>query len=564
MQIDIATTPFSVYGSYLALRLADDGRSLILRNVHDTFGDQGRFFLITFYHQSRQVDCTYTATPWELTASASAGTARIVLHGDWGLVVESDGLDVFLQSMIGLYGFGYRESATRFRFQMAVRRDIATVDVLYGVPTETIRWEVVDGRLVCTSAGVDIACESGTTRALVAFAMHSIPTPVPAVDTRQDVQAAQDHWTAYLSRLPEVPEEKREYAELAWYTLWSSTVRAQGCLAYDAVLMSKNWMCNVWSWDHCFNALALAKHAPRAGLAQWLLPFEQQLPTGALPDCINDSVVVSTFVKPPIHGWALQRLLDTHIPEQPVLARVYERLAAWTEWWFTCRDFDADGVPNYTHSNDSGADNASLFDIGTPLEAPDLSAYLVLQLDALARVASLLGDESAAGSWARRSSALLTRLSEHLWEDGNFVGKISGTHTYEAHPTSILSILPLVLGERLDQNIFRALTERLFHEFLTPFGPSSETLTSPKFTETGGYGMRGPIWAPYVYLLADGLRRGGNGGLARQLAERFCRTVERSGSMWEDYDALTGVGRDDPAYTWTASVYLLLLNEYLV
>ncbi len=122
----------------------------------------------------------------------------------------------------------------------------------------------------------------------------------------------------------------------------------------------------------------------------------------------------------------------------------------------------------------------------------------------------------------------------------------------------------LVLGERLDREKFGVLAETLERDFLTPFGPATEALTSPKFVAVGGYGMRGPIWAPYVYLLADGLRRGGRRDLAARMATGFCTAVERSGSMWENYDAVTGAGRDDPAYTWTASVYLLLLNEYLL
>jgi len=31
----------------------------------------------------------------------------------------------------------------------------------------------------------------------------------------------------------------------------------------------------------------------------------------------------------------------------------------------------------------------------------------------------------------------------------------------------------------------------------------------------------------------------------------------------ENYDALTGEARRDPAYTWTSSVFLILAHEYL-
>ena len=51
-------------------------------------------------------------------------------------------------------------------------------------------------------------------------------------------------------------------AALAAYTLWSATVAPEGMITRESVLMSKHWMDKVWSWDHCFNALALAPGLP--------------------------------------------------------------------------------------------------------------------------------------------------------------------------------------------------------------------------------------------------------------------------------------------------------------
>ncbi|MGW6405501.1 glycogen debranching protein, partial [Streptomyces sp. NPDC055134] len=55
-------------------------------------------------------------------------------------------------------------------------------------------------------------------------------------------------------------------AELAAYVMWSASVAPAGFLARPAVLMSKHWMNKVWSWDHCFNALALAAGDPHIAL----------------------------------------------------------------------------------------------------------------------------------------------------------------------------------------------------------------------------------------------------------------------------------------------------------
>ena len=99
-------------------------------------------------------------------------------------------------------------------------------------------------------------------------------------------------------------------ADLAVYVLWSATVSPAGMLTRPAVLMSKHWMDKVWSWDHCFNAIALATGAPELAWDQFLLPFDHQDETGGLPDSVTHSEVLYNFVKPPIHGWAVRQIRD--------------------------------------------------------------------------------------------------------------------------------------------------------------------------------------------------------------------------------------------------------------
>ena len=35
--------------------------------------------------------------------------------------------------------------------------------------------------------------------------------------------------------------------------------------------MSKNWMTNIWSWDNCFNAMALVRHQPELAWDQFMI-----------------------------------------------------------------------------------------------------------------------------------------------------------------------------------------------------------------------------------------------------------------------------------------------------
>jgi glycogen debranching enzyme len=114
--------------------------------------------------------------------------------------------------------------------------------------------------------------------------------------------------------------------------------------------------------------------------------------------------------------------------------------------------------------------------------------------------------------------------------------------------------MPILLGEDLPGPVLEALVVQL-RRHLTPHGLATEAPDSPSY-EPDGY-WRGPIWAPVTVLIEDGLRRAGQDDLADELSDRFLALCERSGFA-ENFDALTGEGLRDRAYTWTAAAYLIL------
>ena len=97
-------------------------------------------------------------------------------------------------------------------------------------------------------------------------------------------------------------------------------------------------------------------------------------------------------------------------------------------------------------------------------------------------------------------------------------------------------------------------------KFRTAHGFATEPLTSKYYT-TDGY-WRGPIWAPATMLLAEGLDSAGEHALAKKVREDFCRMAQQSG-MYENFDAISGDGLRDPAYTWTSSVFLIFAHQLL-
>ncbi|KHF33210.1 alpha-glucosidase [Paenibacillus sp. P1XP2] len=242
------------------------------------------------------------------------------------------------------------------------------------------------------------------------------------------------------------------------------------------------------------------------------------------------------------------------------LREVYGPLSKWTKWWYRYRDGDGDGIPQYNHGNDSGWDNSTAFNNGIPVESPDLAAFLILQAELLAEIAGLLGLPEESSAWRRLAEDTLDNMIAHFWREGTFISCRSGTHE-PSDGDSLLLFVRIVLGKRLPEPIRTALLEGLRDEsrFLTANGWATESVSSPYYTPDGYW--RGPIWAPSTMLLVEGVAAAGDAELAREVSRRFCRMLNKSG-MAENFDALTGEGLRDRAFTWTSSVFLILGHEY--
>jgi hypothetical protein len=371
------------------------------------------------------------------------------------------------------------------------------------------------------------------------------------------VAAAHRDFTAFTDALAPWRSDRTPAAELACYVLWSATVAPSGFLRRPAVLMSKHWMDKVWSWDHCFNALAVAAGAPGLAWDQLQVMFDHQTSEGALPDSITHAEILHNFVKPPIHGWAVSKLRERLPRGLPTaeLSRLYQQLAAWTTFWLDHRRAPGQALAHYEHGNDSGWDNATVFDEGHLVQSADLAAFLVIQMRELARLAGELGDTPAATRWTRQGDAMYAALLEQLWTGARFTSRpVDGTPRATA---SLLDLIPIVLGAQLPADVRAALTADLA-KHLTPIGLATERPDSP-FYEADGY-WRGPVWAPATILIEDGLRQVGATTQADHISTRFRAACEKSGFA-ENFDALTGEGLRDRAYTWTASAYLLLAAD---
>ena len=389
--------------------------------------------------------------------------------------------------------------------------------------------------------------------------MTAARTPYAAAQAFDRVSAAAAaHFASFADDIAPWRSARTPAAELAAYVLWSATVRAAGFLARDSVLMSKHWMDKVWSWDHCFNGMALAAGRPAAALDQFLTPFDHQDEAGALPDSVTHSEILYNFVKPPIHGWALTqiraRMADDFDPA--TLLGLYSALSRWMRFWLDARRAPGHRLAHYQHGNDSGWDNATAFDGTRVAETADLAGFMVQTSGVLAGLADELGLDAESAGWADQADALRTAMLGELWDGTRFVTRdpLGG----QCHPSrSLLNLLPIAIGDQLPEPVREQLAATI-REHLTPWGLATEPPSSPEYRPDGYW--RGPIWAPSTVLVEDGLRRAGYVELADDISTRFRALCEKSGFA-ENFDALTGDGLRDRAYTWTASAYLLLAGD---
>lgn len=408
--------------------------------------------------------------------------------------------------------------------------------------------------IVSTDEGCEVAME----RYLGGWNPHDYPKSFG--ECEKEVRA---DFVKFTKGYPNVGEMFETSKNIASYANWSAVVSPRGFLTRNTMFMSKSLMRHVFSWDHCFNAMALAPGNPDLAWDQFALFFDIQDSTGALLDYANDYQVQIDFTKPPIHGLYLRQLMSyPGLVTQKRMEEVYKPLSKWTNFWFDYCDDNKDGLPAYLHGNDSGWDNCTVFDVGYPVKSPDLAAYLIIQMDVLSEIATKLNKPDDAKKWKIRADALLETMIKKLWNGKAFVFLRANDGISNLQSQSLMPYLPMILGNRLPENIRKTIVGNFRKSgLITPFGPATESPKSPLYQEDGYW--RGPIWAPSTYIIVEGLKNCGEPELARELALGFCKACDKSGFR-ENFVATNGEGLRDYGYTWTSSVFIMLAHDYYI
>jgi len=555
---DPRSVPLSRRGSWLCVSWIPEDSAFWLRNLRggDEHTDLGRLFkLQPVDGEGRAVNGTWSLRPDALSFHAEAGELHLAFADADTLALRGRGLALRLTLQSKRYDYAQRLSERAVHVSCASQDLSARVALSEGALQLDAPWQGQRAERIA----LDLRPDAAGAMAASVHLYRVVParSDVASFETARSDTAAD--FQSWLSQTLAVDEDLQPLRQLAAYITWSCIVPAEGRLHYPAMYMSKNWMTNIWSWDHCFNALALAAQQPELAWQQLALLFELQHESGRLPDFANDLQAYWRFTKPPVHGWTVAQLRRQSTWTEERCAQMHDWLAAQARSWLVTAYKGA--LPAYDHGNDAGWDNATVFLQSTPLQSPDLSSFLILQLDELATLAEGLGRPEQARDWRYQADALFDRLMAQLWTGERFVARLAdGTVVNDGD--SLIAYTPLLLGQRLPAAIREQLLVELFEpgRFLSAHGLATESQRSPHYRADGYW--RGPIWAPTTMLFVDAMDRCSRPDLGDELARRFTAMCARSG-LAENFDAQTGAPLRDPAFTWTSSVALSLGHRLL-
>lgn len=561
MELEISKVPFSRYGSYFVFSIDPKSKELLLRDVHGGDESESKLFKIDVVKKGKSVPYSVNVSETKLTLT--------------GIESPSDQINICIseEDMVHIEGrgIGLRFNAVKTRYDNVLRFDSNQWEYHFYSKEIKMMFSLIEGKVVLNApwkivGNENIAMEVEPQGDYMHFVIENYKTVWRSKEfTSYEVaqKKVDECYEKWVNSMTEVPEEYSSSRELASYITWSCVVHPQDRLTRYAMYMSKNWMYNIWSWDNCFNAMMLSTNHPQLALDQLLLFIDNQDDSGIYPDFINDKFSSFSCCKPPIHAWAFNilRKNNNFFNKKEVVELMYESLSKATKYWLVHRRKNKGTLPLYNHGNDSGWDNASVFHSGIPVESPDLAAHLIKQMDILSDMAFELGKIEEKDRWKREADDMYELLIKRLWKEDGFSAILHDLEEKEIpYRNSLLLRLPIVIGYRLPLEIRDNIVKSLKEDFASVFGLTTEAYKSSLYQENGYW--LGPVWAPVMYIIIDALNAYGYSSIAKDYAKRFCNAT-LVGGMAENFDPFSGKGLVDPAFTWTSSVFLMLVREYL-
>lgn len=570
--MDIRNVPLSVYGSYMALAyykedkcnfrgVSDEG--LYLKSLRGKSRSTPAVCKVIPLIDGKEVEFDYKADFFHIELNFEIGSIKICFDGDSRILFKVEG------EKAGLRLDFMPASEYEYNFTLGTKEKPYHIINSYKTLTKYIvqsrdgkvelHQENSNTMLGSISSYIDVEPISGQcfTCVIEEIPTHMIKPTEKIYSYEVSKEETKNKFEAFHEAFPKVLSEYEEAYRDAIYVDWSCTVKKFGLLKRDGMYMSNNLFQGIWSWDHCFNALALANVHDELAWDQMMVLFDHQDESGQIPGSVSDSTVRWNFAKPPIHGLFFQEIMNKMEVTRIQLIEAFSCIEKQINFWLNFKDFDQDGICEYHHGNDSGYDNSTVFMEDFVVESPDLSAFLIKGMETLSIIAQKLGRDMEEKLWSDRADNL-TKLTLEKFIRGDKIITYSGIEKNVLESQSILPYTLVILGKRLPEELKENIVNTLKNDFTTEYGLATEAVKSPYYNPNGYW--RGPIWGPTMTLFIDGLKECGELEFAKELTEKFCKLVKKSGCA-ENFNAVTGDGLCDKAYTWTASSFIYLCQS---
>ncbi|MBP2832877.1 hypothetical protein J8281_11840 [Aquimarina sp. U1-2] len=559
ISFSLKTVPFSQPGSFYTIKevhnepgtleITTAKRSAVTYRWDPDKAWSNNIFKLRLIRDGESVSYQITVSPWELVLKPKSGKGqvKITLTNKEDFLFQIQDIEVVLESYRSLKGV-HQRSEKEAGFVPHFSKTTAQLKIF--------------GQGAISIQNKSFVMQDNAKVAVLRLSDFPKPWEAKAPNYQETIAQIKKEWRNWMSKAPKVPEELEESRDIAWYIMRNMIVGPYNNYSRQAILMSKMGMNQIWAWDNCINAVSVAKANPKLAWDQIQIFFDKQTETGMIPDPINDYTNQYGFTKPPIQGWAILKMIEIQGEQKalPFVKEVYDPMRQYINWWFTFRDINGNSLLEYFDGVDSGWDNATVFDKGCPIEGPDLAAHMIIQFQAMAKMAKMLKKPEEATQWKeKQKSHLKLLLNRFLNKNNRFeYPKIEESLAQTEKNKSLIRYIPIELGSTLPKDIIDALAEDLLPggDYMTNYGLASESPKSAHY-ESDGY-WRGPIWAPSTLLIFDGLVKAGKKEQAKEIAIRFCNMVAKDNGFYENYDALTGEGLRDKGYTWTAASFLIM------
>jgi len=363
-------------------------------------------------------------------------------------------------------------------------------------------------------------------------------------------------WRDWFSRIPKILRPDIQY-HLAWWILRAGLVSTRFYLSREVLVSSKKHTTTIWQWDACFYALAYRHIDRKLAQDQLRIFFDHQAPNGMIPDGIYESGIIikrdqsseADWSRPPLLAWTVWKLFERD-SDIEFLNEIYDGLSRWLRWWLNLFD------QGLSISSSSGH---SLFaeDMDDPviLEempgniSPELSVFLYLQLDCMAKISQALGEFTDAEFWKLQSGRVLSQIQSdnETAQGGLFWIQQQGRPVCVPTP---LSLIGLLSGD-CEADTTRKLVEHLSDEDGVWRNFPLPTILLEGADVENHKLWRSPEWLSVYYLLLEGLERCGLADTGNILCAQLLTVLNNRFS--NEQKAVHA-----PIYGWAAALYIEL------